>query len=112
MKTYQRILGMALTFGLVVVPAYAAVESASGAPQTMAEFQKMYSGTKPVIAAEKFQASQYVKELPRPTLTISRIRVEDVVTGQGTKPGVLPAFGSAHTWMGGEATSSKPSVRR
>jgi hypothetical protein len=94
------------------MPLYAAVEGMSVAPQTLGEFQRIYSGTKPVVAASEYQASKYVTRLPQPTLTISRIRTEDVEKGQGTKPGIFPAFGSSHRWTGGKVTSSKPPVLR
>jgi hypothetical protein len=101
-----------VVFAVSTMPTYAMVEGVSVTPQTMAEFQRAFSGTKPVIAASEYQASKYVTSLPKTTLTLSRVRTETVVKGQGTKPGIRPAYGSAHRWIGGEATASNPSIRR
>jgi hypothetical protein len=75
MKTIKGFLGI-LTLSLVVVgPAYAAYEGTVSplVPQkTLVDFQKEYSGTKPVVASLKYY--DYLKNAPNTTLDVSHIR--------------------------------------
>ncbi len=78
MKTYQKVMGMALVLGLLAAPAYA-VEGAAGAPAgelTLSDF--MRTAGKPTQAWEQYR--QYKQRLknpaPQPTLDASRIRAE------------------------------------
>jgi len=78
MKTYQKVMGVALTLGLLAAPAYAVVESGAAPARelTLADFQR--SAGKPTQAWEQFR--QYKQRLknpaPQPTLDASRMRAE------------------------------------
>lgn len=90
MKTLK-VLGVLAVLAALAIPAYAAVESASEIPgKTLADFQREYSGTKPVIAWLKFQEYQMLQRTPRTSLETSRMRTETVSADEdydhGTKP--------------------------
>jgi hypothetical protein len=78
MKTYQKVMGVALTLGLLAAPAYAVVESGTAPARelTLADFQR--SAGKPTQAWEQYR--QYKHRLknpaPQPTLDASRMRAE------------------------------------
>lgn len=97
MKTYQKVMGMALTLGLLAAPAYAIVESGTAPARelTLADFQR--SAGKPVQAWEQYR--QYKQRLkhpaPQATLETSRMRLDpaemtlsEYVSSSGTKPSV------------------------
>lgn len=90
MRNYQKVLAVALPLLFVAVQAYAAME-ATGVQvpaKTLGDFQKEYSGTKPIVAWNKYQEYKRLQNAPRPTLEASRMRTEPAVFDEyaGTKP--------------------------
>lgn len=91
MKNAYKLLGLMLVFALTAIPAYGAMETAGGAvtpTMTFEDFQRDYSGTKPIVATLKFHEYQWLLQYaPRPTLLISRMREEPAAASTlGTKP--------------------------
>ncbi len=93
MSTVTKLLGLIVILGLVAAPVYGAMETAAEAPgKTLADFQRAYAGTKPVIAWHKFQEYQMLQKAPRTTLEPSHMRAEskpgvsDENYDRGTKP--------------------------
>lgn len=103
MKNLNKLLGLVLLIGLIAMPVYAIEEATTMAStKTLADFQKEYSGTKPIVAWNKYH--EYLAELkkaPRPTLEKSRMRIEpdlSVERSRGTKDVV--AFTKPSNWGG------------
>lgn len=76
MKTVKGLLGiLALSF-VMAAPAYAAYEGGAIVPstpqKTLGDFQKEYSGTKPVVAFLKYY--DYLKNAPQTTLDVRHMR--------------------------------------
>ncbi|HTL46958.1 MAG TPA: hypothetical protein VL688_02720 [Verrucomicrobiae bacterium] len=103
MKTFQGIV-LALLVSAMGVPAFA-VETVETVRTfqtpaepgvyyfTLEDFQRAYSGTKPIVAYEKFARARYggMYGYPQTTLVTTRIRSdEDLEKGEGTKPHVIP----------------------
>lgn len=90
MGNISKMVGFLLILLLVRVPAYAVVETAGAiAPaKTLADFQREYSSTKPVVAWHKYQEYKRLQLAPRPTLEVSRMRREPMIYNvfSGTKP--------------------------
>lgn len=111
MKTYKSILIASLILGMMIIPSVFAVEtSVSSSPQTLADFQRAYMGTKPAIAHAKYWEARFLAKYPQPTLVASRMRTEAGAApqrGQGTKPDIRPSQGSPHAWALGNISSSK-----
>ena len=125
MKNFNRILGGTLVTLLVVIPAYAAMETAGieTPAKTLADFQIQYSGTKPMIAWNKYQEYKTIQNVPRPTLEVSRMRIEPLMVNQfaGTKPAVgftrkhqakeiAPFVGTREAWRISYLSGTKPVV--
>lgn len=83
MKNYIKGIGMLLVGLFVAMPAYGMIETSGIAvpARTLADFQRQYSDTKPVVAWHKYQEYQFLQNAPRPTLEPSRIR-ETVMLGE------------------------------
>lgn len=112
MKTYKSILIASLILGILgmmsIPPVFAVETSVSSSPQTLADFQRAYTGTKPAIAYAKYWEARFLAKYPQPTLAVSRMRTEAAPQkGQGTKPGIQPLQGSPHAWALGKISSSK-----
>ncbi|MBI4549410.1 MAG: hypothetical protein HY714_00590 [Candidatus Omnitrophica bacterium] len=94
MKTHTKIAVLLILALIAAVPAFAAAESSIAVEgKTLADFQREYAGTKPVVAWHKFQEYQLVGSAPRPTLSVNRIRLtpEEMTStefARGTKPAV------------------------
>lgn len=93
MKTLMKVGMIGVLAGLIAIPAFAFVEGAgvSAEGKTLADFQREYAGTKPMIAWHKYQDYKLFGEVPQPTLGEKAIRVapeernlEDFM--RGTKP--------------------------
>ena len=86
----KKILGIVVTIMFLAAPAYAVVETgAVGAPaKTLADFERSYSDTKPIVAWNKYQEYRRLQNAPRPTLSVSRMRTWETFEGglSGTKP--------------------------
>jgi hypothetical protein len=107
MKPLKTILITGLIAGMVAAPAFA-FEISTGTGQTFGDFQRLYSGTKPIVAFDKY-ASVNLNEKGQTTLEIPRMRTEVSPTlGQGTKPMILPKMGTPSRWVVGTVTPSKP----
>ena len=81
MKNVQKIGMAVLTLSLIVAPAYAAMEGSAGpgGELTLADFQRMNSGNKPIVAVNKYREYKYRLKhaAPQPTLDVSRMRTEE-----------------------------------
>jgi hypothetical protein len=110
MKTLKGIFIAALMVGIVSAPVFALETATGSAPQTLADFQKIYSGTKPMVAYAKYGESQFLKKYPQPALNVSRMSVKGApVRGQGTKPTVLPARSvNTGSYVPAHRTGTKP----
>ena len=99
MKNSYKVLGLMLVLALIAIPAYAAMETSGSevvAPvKTLADFQKEWSGSKPITPILKYYDWKTMLELaPKPTLAVSRMRTEGVTLDEktlanlnrGTKP--------------------------
>lgn len=92
MRNYQKVAELVLPLLLVAVQAYATIETSGVGVEvpgkTLADFQKEYSGTKPIVAWHKYQEYRRLQNAPRPTLEASRMRTEPLVYDEfsGTKP--------------------------
>ncbi len=76
MKTQIKLMTLIAVLGWLAIPAYAD-EMAAGMPgKTLSDFQKEYSGTKPIVAWNKYQEYLQLQKTPRPTLEPSRARME------------------------------------
>lgn len=76
MKTASKFLGVMLALLLVAGPALAASEVGMGAPaKTLKDFEREYSGTKSIVAWNKFNEYQALKNAPQPTLAVSHMRI-------------------------------------
>ncbi len=82
-------MAVVAAMALTAVPAYALEAVGVPAVKTLTDFQREYSGTKPMVAFEKYREFKYLQKFPRPTLDTSRIRTEVVEPSPyltGTKP--------------------------
>ena len=87
MKTYGKVLGVVAGVLLACAPAFAAGEVGMGPGATLADFQNIYAGTKPVVAWAKYHEYQFLQGVPKPTLGTGRMRIEGAVADEeGTKP--------------------------
>lgn len=87
MKNQIKLITLIAVLGFLAIPAYAD-EMAAGMPgKTLADFQKEYSGTKPIVAWNKYHEYLALQKAPRPTLEPSRMRTEHVhpAVASGTK---------------------------
>ncbi len=86
MKSLIGLLGVLVVSFVVVWPAYAASEGMTTdlppSVKTLGDFQKEYSGTKPVVAYLKYY--DYLKNAPKPTLGLERMRTGPSILGVGT----------------------------
>lgn len=81
MKTMKVIVVAVMAVSLSI-PAYAMFESVEAVGgKTLADFQKEFSGTKPVVAWNKYMEYKFLEKAPRPTLGLSHMRIEP---GEGT----------------------------
>lgn len=77
MKHLIKCSGFLIALGIFAVSAYAFDSAVEQAPaKTLADFQREYSGTKPVVAWMKYHDYLSLQKMPRPTLEPSRIRME------------------------------------
>jgi hypothetical protein len=95
MKTDTKIAALLILALILAMPAFAATEGVTAGigEKTLADFQKEYAGTKPIVAWHKFQEYQLVGSAPRPTLSVAQIRLspEEMTSldfARGTKPSV------------------------
>lgn len=89
MKTFIKVAVVTVILGMAV-PAFA-ITQGTGEGKTLADFQKEFSGTKPVIAWHAYQHYKLFGSVPKPTLGAQAVRVgaeeksfEDY--SRGTKP--------------------------
>ncbi len=76
MKTTLKVLGFSLAVVALSFPVYAGLEvGMAPAAKTLIDFQRDFTGTKPVIAWHKYQDYLQMKNVPQPTLGVSRMRV-------------------------------------
>ena len=91
MKNQGRFFGSLLVLGLFAAPAYAASEVA--APEvsikSLVDFKAEYSGTKPIVAINKYWEYRALQMAPKPTLAEPRMRSEAASAPTGTKPVVV-----------------------
>ncbi len=111
MKNVIKGIGVLLVGLFVAMPAYGIVETPEmGVPaKTLADFQRQYSDTKPVVAWHKYQEYQFLQNVPRPTLEPSRMRTETIRPGEAalaSKP--LAEFSRRHR---GEETGYVGSIQ-
>lgn len=102
---------------MTALPAYALEAVGVPAIKSLSDFQREYSGTKPMVAFEKYREFKYLQKFPRPTLDTARIRTEAVEQSPyltGTKPfikALYPTTGSGYVIVGPVSDSgTKPSV--
>ena len=90
MRNIMKMAGWMIALVFVTVQAYAVMESAElQAPgKSLGDFQKAYSGTKPVVAWHKYQEYLMLEKAPRTTLAPSRMREETASAdpAHGSKP--------------------------
>lgn len=95
MNTYTKVVAVMVVILLAVAPAFAAAGAGGIAPAPLAEYQKAYTGTKPVVAWTMFQDGKVLGKAPRPTLGAARMRFEAGVRDDaGTKQ--VAAFVKPH----------------
>ena len=86
MRNFMKSIAGLAVMAMAVAPVYAALETVESA-KSLADFQKQYAGTKPVVAFDKYREFNTLQKFPRPTLESSRIRTEvEVSDFSGTKP--------------------------
>ncbi len=111
MKTQIKLMTLITVLGLFAIPAYAD-EMAAGMPgKTLADFQKEYSGTKPIVAWNRYHEYLQLQKAPRPTLESSRARMEVSLpadSSSGTK-GVVAFTKSANANSEGLSKNVKQS---
>ena len=97
MKTTMKVLGLAVVMGLAAAGAYAAGEEGmvQVPVKNLPDFQAQYTGTKPVIAINRYFEYKALQLAPRPTLATARIRGDERGRATGTKPvvGILQRLG-------------------
>lgn len=104
MKTFKFILVLGF-MAAAAAPAFAMETSAAAPAQTLSEFQRANTGTKPIVAFVKYNESKFLSQFPEVTLNVSNLRTD--ATGSGTKPLIKPSLGSAHSWQSGAVSSHK-----
>ncbi len=94
MNTYTKVAAVLAVVVLVAAPAFAA-GAAGMAPAPLVDYQKAYTGTKPVVAWTMYQEGKVLGKAPRPTLGPARLRFEAGVRDEvGTKQ--VAAFVKPH----------------
>ncbi len=88
MKNRYLIIALTVAFILSTTPILTAEISGEQMPmRTLADFQKEYSGTKPIVAWNKYHEYLALQKAPKPTLEPSRMRFESNApeSARGTK---------------------------
>ncbi len=86
MKTWTKTTAVAVVLLAAATGANAAQMAAELPARTLADFQKQYAATKPVVAVQKFWEYEALKATPRPTLAVSHMRTEGDTADISTKP--------------------------